>query len=116
MIELLSKAVDVATQKAVENFGKSFEVKLPDFLQKKSEVSDVALEARAEAAAYSASKFFNIPEAKIKKGESIGVYKNSEGTFLDDVFEYNLDQFKKMECTSFEDLSKVWAHECGHRL
>lgn len=116
MIELLSKAVDVATQKAVENFGKSFEFKLPDFLQKKSEVSDVALEARAEAAAYSASKFFNIPEAKIQKGESIGVYKNSEGTFLDDVFEYNLDQFKKMECTSFEDMSKVWAHECGHRL
>ena len=116
MIELLSKTVDVAAQKAVENLGKSFEFKLPNFLQKKNEVSDVALEARAEAAAYSATKFFNIPEAKIQKGESIGVYKNCEGTFSDDVLEYNLDQFKKMDCTSFEDMSKVWSHECGHRL
>lgn len=117
MIELLlSKAVDVAAQKAVEHLGKSFEFKLPDIVQKKSEVSDAALEARAEAAAHSASKFFNIPEANIQKGNSIGVYKNCKGTFLDDVFEYNLDLFKKMECTSFEDMSKIWSHECGHRL
>ena len=116
MIETLSKAAEMTAMKSIESFGKSFEFKLPDFSQKKQEVTDAVLDARAEAAAHSASKFFNLPEAKIQKGNTIGVYKNGEGTFLDDVFEYNLEQFKKMNCTSFEDMTKVWAHECGHRL
>lgn len=116
MIETLLKAAEVTAMKSIENFGKSFEFKLPDFFQNKQEVTDAVLDARAEAAAHSASKFFNLPEAKIQKGATIGVYKNGEGTFLDDVFEYNLEQFKKMNCTSFEDMTKVWAHECGHRL
>ena len=116
MIETLLKAAEVTAMKSIENFGKSFEFKLPDFFQNKKEVTDAVLDARAEAAAHSASKFFNLPEAKIQKGDTIGVYKNGEGTFLDDVFEYNLEQFKKMNCTSFEDMTKVWAHECGHRL
>ena len=116
MIETLLKAAEVTAMKSIENFGKSFEFKLPDFFQNKQEVTDAVLDARAEAAVHSASKFFNLPEAKIQKGATIGVYKNGEGTFLDDVFEYNLEQFKKMNCTSFEDMTKVWAHECGHRL
>lgn len=116
MIETLSKAAEMTAMKSIENFGKSFEFKLPDLSQKKQEVTDAVLDAKAEAAAHSASKFFNLPEAKIQKGNTIGVYKNGEGTFLDDVFEYNLEQFKKMNCTSFEDMTKVWAHECGHRL
>lgn len=80
------------------------------------EITDAALEVRVEAAAYSASKFFGLPEAKIIKGDCIGVYKNGEGVLSDDVFEYNLEQFKQNDCTSFEDMTKIWAHECGHRL
>ena len=116
MIETLIKAAEVTAMKSIENLGKNFEFRLPDLVPNKQEVTDAALDARAEAAAHSASKFFNLPEAKIQKGDTIGVYKNGEGTFLDDVFEYNLDQFKRMNCTSFEDMTKVWAHECGHRL
>jgi len=116
MIETLVKAVEATATKSIEKIGRNFEFKLPDFMRKQDEVSDSALEARVEAAAHSASKFFNMPEAKIQKGDSIGVYKNMEGTMLDDVFQYNLGQFKKMNCTSFEDMTKIWAHECGHRL
>lgn len=116
MIETLLKVAEVPAMKSIESFEKKFEFKLPDFSKNKQEVSDAVLDARAEAAAYSACKFFNLPEAKIQKGGTIGVYKNGEGTFLDDVFEYNIELFKKINCTSFEDMTKVWAHECGHRL
>lgn len=79
-------------------------------------LSEAALETRVEAAAHSACKFFEIPEAELTEGNSIGVYRQCD-IFLDqDVFEYNLDQFKDMKCTSFEDMTKIWSHECGHRI
>ena len=84
--------------------------------QFKAVLSDKALEARVEAAAHSACKFFDIPDADLIKGDAIGVYRGCD-VFLDnDVFEYNLDQFKDMKCVSFEDMTKIWAHECGHRI
>lgn len=84
--------------------------------QFKAVLSDKALEARVEAAAHSACKFFDIPDAELIKGDAIGVYRGCD-VFLDnDVFEYNLDQFKDMKCVSFEDMTKIWAHECGHRI
>lgn len=91
----------------------SFERKTAEFIEG---LPDEALEARVEAAAHSACKFFGIPDADIIKGEAIGVYRDCD-VFLDnDVFEYNLDQFKDMKCVSFEDMTKIWAHECGHRI
>lgn len=84
--------------------------------QFKAGLSDKALEARVEAAAHSACIFFDIPDADLIKGDAIGVYRDCD-VFLDnDVFEYNLDQFKDMKCVSFEDMTKIWAHECGHRI
>ena len=78
--------------------------------QFKAFLSDKALEARVEAAAHSACKFFDIPDAELIKGDAIGVYRGCD-VFLDnDVFEYNLDQFKDMKCVSFEDMTKLWAH------
>ena len=116
MIGEILKAAEVAAIKGLEQVGKGFEFKLPDLFKTKEKVSDEALHARVEAAAHSASKFFDLPDVKLKEGDGIGVYKHNIGSLFDDVFEYSLEQFKKMGCTSFEDMTKIWAHECGHRL
>lgn len=79
-------------------------------------LSDAAIETRVEASAHSACKFFGIPDAELTEGSAIGVYRNCDIFVGNDVFEYNLDQFKDMDCVSFEDMTKVWAHECGHRI
>jgi hypothetical protein len=85
-------------------------------MQFKEGLSDEALKARVEAAAHSANTFFGIPDIDLVEGDKIGVYRGCD-IFLDkDVFEYSLDQFKDMKCLSFEDMTKVWAHECGHRI
>ena len=79
-------------------------------------LSEAAIETRVEASAHSACKFFGIPDAELTEGSAIGVYRNCDIFVGNDVFEYNLDQFKDMNCVSFEDMTKVWAHECGHRI
>lgn len=79
-------------------------------------LSDAAIETRVEASAHSACRFFGIPDAELTEGNVIGVYRNCDIFVGNDVFEYNLDQFKDMNCVSFEDMTKVWAHECGHRI
>lgn len=126
MIEFVGKAIEVAekaAEKAVEIRETSkaqdisaiskFEYASTRF---KEGLSDEALKARVEAAAHSACKFFEIPDAELIEGDAIGVYRECD-IFLDkDVFEYSLDQFKDMKCVSFEDMTKVWAHECGHRI
>ena len=126
MIEFVGKAIEVAekaAEKAVEIREDSkaqdisaiskFEYASTRF---KEGLSDEALKARVEAAAHSACKFFEIPDAELIEGDAIGVYRECD-IFLDkDVFEYSLDQFKDMKCVSFEDMTKVWAHECGHRI
>ena len=100
----------------IEKMGKAFGFKLPGLLSNKKEETEKMLEVRAEAAAYSASKFFGLPEARIQKGDTIGVYKLNEASLTDDVFQYSIKQFKELGCTSFEDMTKIWSHECGHRL
>lgn len=79
-------------------------------------LGDTALEARIEAAAHSACQFFELPDAPLLQGDSIGVLTNPENAIAGDKFVYKLGQFKEMYCTSFEDLTKVWSHECGHRI
>lgn len=119
MIEGLMKAVEVNALKELKNWTNSLEFKLPDlskFVSDKENVNDAVLANRIEAAAHSSNKFFNLPDVRVEAGESIAVAENSAVSMTDDVFKYNLEQFKKMGCTSFEDMSKVWAHECGHRL
>ena len=114
MIEIASAILEKGAEKAVQESAlSSFEKMSQQF---KGGLSDKALEARVEAAAHSACKFFGIPDAELVKGDAIGVYRKCD-IFLDkDVFEYSLDQFKDMKCVSFEDMTKVWAHECGHRI
>lgn len=85
-------------------------------MQFKEGLSDEALKARVEAAAHSANKFFGIPDIELVEGDAIGVYRKCDIFLNKDVFEYSLDQFKDMKCLSFEDMTKVWAHECGHRI
>ena len=80
-------------------------------------LTDAALATRMEAAAHSACKFFGLPEPELIEGDSIAVYMNSCDLFMeDDKFLFNLDQFKEMKSISFEDMSKIWSHECGHRV
>ena len=126
MIEFVAKAIEVA-EKAVETASEIKEAtKAQDVsavskfenasIQFKEGLSDEALRARVEAAAHSANTFFGIPDIDLVEGDAIGVYRGCD-IFLDkDVFEYSLDQFKDMKCLSFEDMTKVWAHECGHRI
>lgn len=80
------------------------------------ELSDAALHTRVEASAHSACKFFGLPDIVLQEGDAISVYRGSDIFPDKDVFEYNLHQFKQMGCTNFEDMTKVWSHECGHRL
>lgn len=82
----------------------------------KLELSDEALHTRVEASAHSACRFFGLPDITVQEGDTICVYRGLDIFPDKDVFEYNLHQFKQMGCTNFEDMSKVWAHECGHRL
>ena len=105
-IKEATKAQDVSAVAKFENSSMQF----------KEGLSDEALKARVEAAAHSANKFFGIPDIDLVEGDAIGVYRGCD-IFLDkDVFEYSLDQFKDMKCLSCEDMTKVWAHECGHRI
>ena len=105
-IKEATKAQDVSAVAKFENSSMQF----------KEGLSDEALKARVEAAAHSANKFFGIPDIDLVEGDAIGVYRGCD-IFLDkDVFEYILDQFKDMKCLSCEDMTKVWAHECGHRI
>lgn len=84
---------------------------------KKEVLSDSALTTRMEAAAHSACKFFGLPEPELMESGSIAVSMKPYDIFMsDDKFLFNLDQFKDMDCVSFEDMSKIWSHECGHRV
>lgn len=123
MVGFIAKAIEVA-KKAAETASELNETKdvtaVSKFettsMQFKEGLSDEALKARVEAAAHSANRFFGIPDIAVIEGDAIGVYRGCD-IFLDkDVYEYSLDQFKDMKCLSFEDMTKVWSHECGHRI
>lgn len=108
----LSKPSDVGVNKSDVGFSGLKEV---DKLVP-TELTDAALHTRVEASAHSACKFFGLPDIVVQEGDTICVYRGLDIFPDKDVFEYNLHQFKQMGCTNFEDMSKVWAHECGHRL
>jgi hypothetical protein len=84
----------------------------PSFLKPSHEIADYEI----EAAAHSACHFFGLPDAEVREGNTIGVYVENIDTTIDDHFEYNKKQFEDMGWTSFEDQTKVWTHECGHRI
>lgn len=111
MIEQVFKAVELAA-KGIE---KMKDIEMPKVMLEEAP-SDEVIESRAKLSAKNACDFFSIPDAIIQEGDNICVYNNNLETLSDDVFQYNINQFKEMDCTSFEDMTKVWSHECGHRL
>ena len=126
MIGVIEKAIEVAekaaeTSSEIKEAAKSKDISAVSkfenaSMQFKEGLSDEALKARVEAAAHSANKFFGIPDIDVLEGDAIGVYRGCDILLDKDVFEYSLDQFKDMKCLSFEDMTKVWSHECGHRI
>lgn len=109
----LGKPFDVGLNKSDVGFSGLKDV---NKLESRLELTDAALHTRVEASAHSACKFFGLPDIVVQEGDTICVYRGLDIFPDKDVFEYNLHQFKQMGCTNFEDMSKVWAHECGHRL
>ena len=108
--ELASKAIDFLES--------GFDFRLPDLTKdsEKEALQDEVLNLRAQLSAHDASDFFHLPTTPIQEGDSIGVYINDVNASFDDVLEYNIDEFKELGCTSMEDMTKIWAHECGHRI
>lgn len=105
-IEKMAELTEVVGEKFMKDV-------CPDFL--KPVTNDVPT-YQIEAAAHSACQFFGMNDIPLQEGESIGVYTFNPEIVNDDVFQYNVDQFKKMDLYSFEDQTKVWTHECGHRI
>lgn len=116
MFAEMTNAIKDMAKQGLEYQDDKIDVKLPNVLNRTPEVTDAALEERMKAAAYSAGSFFELPNIKVKEGGSIGVALRNPKDLSDDMLVYNLDQFKDLECTSFEDMTKMWSHECGHRL
>lgn len=85
-------------------------------LGNKLELSDEAIRRGIEASAQSACKFFGLSDIVVQEGDTICFYRGLDSFPDKDVIEYNLHQLKQMNCTNFEDMSKVWAHECGLRF
>lgn len=110
-----SKVIQETTENRKETLGRNLELpEVRDIRQMK--LTDEQLEQRAELSAQLACKFFGLSCENIQKGSDIQVKKNDTEKLSDDVLEYNIEQFKQMGCTSISDMTKVWFHECGHRL
>lgn len=133
--EVATKAVEKVADKATEQALRYTANKVEDATRPKTEnpvvsicerlssdvksgmLSEAALATRMEAAAHSACKFFGLPEPQLIEGNNIAVSMNRFDIFMtDDKFLFNLDQFKDLNSLSFEDMSKIWSHECGHRV
>ena len=113
LITILSSSLEKVADVAEAVGDKFIKDICPDFL--KPVVGEVPT-YQIEAAAHSACHFFGMDDIPLREGDSIGVYTNNPDIINDDVFQYNIEQFKKMDLTSFEDQTKVWTHECGHRI
>lgn len=113
MFEFLNDIAEAAKDKVMDfKNGELLSDICPSFLQHPHEVADYEI----EAAAHSACQFFGLPDVQLKEGETIGVYLENVDTTIDDHFVYNKKEFEEMGWTSFEDQTKVWTHECGHRI
>ena len=119
--ELATKVIKETTKKAIEKAAKKTVRDTTNRIEKSmnatTSLPQEALTTRMEAAAHSACKFFNLPEPELIKGNVIGVYMNRyDLSMRGDKFVYNLNEFKDLKSLSFEDMSKIWSHECGHRV
>ena len=113
--KLVEAAAEKVTEAAAEKLTDAAAEKVTDAAAEK--LSTPALETRMEAAAHSACKFFGLPEPELRADTGIGVQMNrADWTMQGDTFLYNLGEFKDLNSLSFEDMCKVWAHECGHRV
>lgn len=113
MLEFLNDIAEAAKEKLVDIKNGEFMSDIcPSFLKSTNEVADYEI----EAAAHSACRFFGLPDVPLKEGDTIGVYLENVDTTVDDHFVYNKKEFEDMGWTSFEDQTKVWTHECGHRI
>ncbi len=113
MLEIFNDIAEAAKDMAVDIKNGDFMSNVcPNFLKPSHEIADYEI----EAAAHSACHFFGLPDIQLQEGESIGVYLDNPDTTVDDHFVYNKKQFEDMGWTSFEDQTKVWTHECGHRI
>lgn len=110
---LFSSVMEKASEVAEVVGDKFMKDVCPDFL--KTSTTEVP-SYQIEAAAHSACNFFGMNDIPMQEGDSIGVYTFNPDIVNDDVFQYNVQQFKDMGLTSFEDQTKVWTHECGHRI
>lgn len=113
MFELFRDISESAKEKVMELKNSEFLNDIcPSFLKSSHEIADYEI----EAAAHSACRFFGLPDVQLTEGESIGVCLENVDTTIDDHFVYNKKEFADMGWTSFEDQTKVWTHECGHRI
>lgn len=113
MFELLNCIVETAKEKVGDLMNGDVMMDInPGFTDSSLKVADYEI----EAAAHSACHFFCLPDVPLREGESIGVFLDNVDTTADDHFVYNKKQFEEMGWTSFEDQTKVWTHECGHRI
>lgn len=65
-------------------------------------------------AAHTACSFFGLKDLPVSEGESTGVYIGDMARIGDERLVYSKSQFDQMGWNTFEDQTKVWAHEIGH--
>ncbi len=119
MIETLIQSVQDLATKAIDMVESGFDFRLPELPSVKSEKDALAQEVltlRAQLSARDATDFFGLPNTPVIEGDTICVHLGDLNVSIDDALEYSLDDFKDLDCTSLEDMSKIWAHECGHRV
>lgn len=100
----------------LERLDNRMEIRMPENSANRAEVTEDMLMERLHTAEQAVGKFFNLPEVPMDKGDSISVELHNLETATDDRLLYNLDQFKSMGCLSFADMTKILAHEFGHRM
>jgi len=119
MIETLIQSVQDLATKAIDMVESGFDFRLPELPSASSEKDALVQEVltlRAQLSARDATDFFGLPGTPVIEGDTICVHLGDLNVSFDDALEYSLDEFKDLDCTSLEDMSKIWAHECGHRV
>ena len=118
MIESIIEALDSSriTEGSLRSGLSASDIKFAhDYLHEKPDVLE-HLKDRIEITALDTCDFFGLQEIPVIEGDCISVRLNDLNSKDADVFVYNPDQFAARGCTSYHDISKIWAHECGHRI
>lgn len=113
--EMKPESFDLNSQ-VFERMENRMEIRIPEKTANRTEVTEDVLIERLQTAEQAVGKFFNLPEVPMTKGDSISVELHDLRTATDDRMLYNLDQFKSMGCLTFTDMTKILAHEYGHRM